>query len=176
MYQFELGCIKNVPLGVKRFLHLQGFFSRHSVGNSPASMYCVVLERATSGSDAGVEECKGYSPPNDHTTSASSTPLPLGSWDSNTGTRPTVSEARMARNRARYTQRTERQRLHDAHQKRIARGASPEVGEYGSLSRLHDAHQKRMPGVSWRQPLGGASPATGEYGLLHRDLKTRLCS
>ena len=27
------------PLGVKRFLHIQGFFSRHSVGNSPASMY-----------------------------------------------------------------------------------------------------------------------------------------
>ena len=43
--------------------------------------------------DAGVEECKGYSPPNDHTTSASSTPLPLGSWNLNTGTRPTESEA-----------------------------------------------------------------------------------
>ena len=31
--------------------------------------------------------------------------LPLGSWDLNTGTRPTVSEARMARNWARYPQR-----------------------------------------------------------------------
>ena len=80
-------------------------------------------------SDAGVEECKAYSPPNDHTTSASSTPLPLGSWDLNTGTRPTISEAPMARNRARYAQRTERQRLHDAHQKRMTRGASPAAGE-----------------------------------------------
>ena len=96
-------------------------------------MYCVVLETATLSkinllwlrrrSDAGVEECKGYSPPNDHTTSASSTPLPLGSWNLNTGTRSTESErfrsARMARNRARYAQRTERQCLHDAHQKRM---------------------------------------------------------
>ena len=99
-------------------------------------------------SDAGVEECKGYSPPNDHTTSASSTPLPLGSWNLNTGTRPTESErsARVARKRAKYAQRTEQERL-------------------------HDARQKHMPGVSWRQHLGGASPATGEYGLLHRVLK-----
>ena len=37
-------------------------------------------------SDGGVEECKGYSPPNDHTTSASSTPLPLDSWYLNAGT------------------------------------------------------------------------------------------
>ena len=33
--------------------------------------------------DAGVEECKGFSPPNEHTTSASSTPLPLGAWNLN---------------------------------------------------------------------------------------------
>ena len=100
-------------------------------------------------SDAGVEECKGYSPPNDHTTSASSTPLPLGSWNLNTGTRPTESErsAHVARKWARYAQRTERQRL-------------------------HDAHQKRMRGGSWRQHLRGASPGTGKYGLLHSDLKT----
>ena len=89
---------------------------------------------ARRGNDAGVEECKGYSPPNDHTTSASSTPLPFGSWDLNTGTRPTVSEARMARNRARYAQRTKRQRLYDAHQKRMARGASPAAGEYTVVS------------------------------------------
>ena len=98
-------------------------------------------------------KCKGYSPPNDHTTSASSTPLPPDSWNLNTGTRPTESEtsARVARKRARYAQRTERQRL-------------------------HDAHQKCMPGSSWLQHLGGASPATGECGLLHSDLKTRFCS
>ena len=66
-------------------------------------------------SDVGVEECKGFSPPNDHTTSASSTPLPLVSWDLNTGTvtpqglRRTESQtsADMARKRARYAQRTE---------------------------------------------------------------------
>ena len=94
-------------------------------------------------SDVGVEECKGFSPPNDHTTSASSTPLPLGSWNLNTGTRPTESQrsAGMARKLARYVQQTE-------------------------VQRLHDAHQKRMSGGSFLQHLGGASPATGEYGSL----------
>ena len=89
-------------------------------------------------SDGGVEECKGFSPPNDHTTSASSTPLPLGSWNLNTGTKSTESEsfrsARLARSRARYAERTERQRLHDAHERSMAGGASPAAGEYGSLS------------------------------------------
>ena len=89
-------------------------------------------------SDAEVEECKGYSPSNDHTTSASSTPLPLGSWNLNTGTRSTESEsfrlARIARSRARYAEQTERQRLHDAHERRMAGGTSPAAGEYGSLS------------------------------------------
>ena len=47
----------------------------------------------------------------------------------------------MARNRARYAQRTERQRL-------------------------HDAHQRRMSGGFFRQHLGGASSAAGEYGSL----------
>ena len=94
-------------------------------------------------SDVGVEECKGFSPPNGHTTSASSTLLPLVFWNLNTGTRPTSSQrsADMARKRARYAQRTE--------------------GE-----RLHDANQKRMSGGSFLQHLGGASPATGEYGSL----------
>ena len=50
--------------------------------------------------------------------------------------------ARMARNRARYAQRTERQRLQDAHQKRMARGASPAAGEYGSLSVINSAAQR----------------------------------
>ena len=109
-----------------------------------------IMARRTS--DAGVEECKGYSPPSDHTTNASSTPLPLGSWNLNTSTWPTESErsARVAKKRAKYAQRTKQERQ-------------------------HDAHQKRMPGVSWQQRLGGASSATGEYGLLHRDLKTRFC-
>ena len=97
-------------------------------------------------SDAGVEECKGYSPPNDHTTSASSPPLLFGSCNLNTGTRPTESEsfrsACMARNRARYAQRTERQRLHDAHERRMPGGASPAAGEYSSLSVINSAAQR----------------------------------
>ena len=48
----------------------------------------------------------------------------------------------MARNRARYAQRTERQRLHDAHQKRMVRGASLAAGEYGSLSVINSAAQR----------------------------------
>ena len=50
------------------------------------------MARRTSDTDAGVEECKGYSPPNDHTTSASSTPLPLGFWNLNASTRTAESE------------------------------------------------------------------------------------
>ena len=79
--------------------------------------------------DGGVEECKGFTPPNVPTTSASSTRLSLGSLDLNTrvlntGTatlprrRLTESQrlADLARKRARYEQRTEEQRLmHDAH-------------------------------------------------------------
>ena len=50
-------------------------------------------------SDVGVEECKDFSSLNDHTASTSSTPLPLGSWNLNNGTRPTESQrsAGMAR-------------------------------------------------------------------------------
>ena len=64
-------------------------------------------------SDVGVEECKGFPPPNDHTTSASSTPLPLGSWNLNTATRPTESQrsAGMARKRARYAQHRDQKSL-----------------------------------------------------------------
>ena len=84
-------------------------------------------------SDGRVEECKGYSPPNDHTTSASSTPLSLDSWDLNAGTRSTETEsfrsARVARRRATYAERTERQRLRDAHERRMAGGASPAAGD-----------------------------------------------
>ena len=65
-------------------------------------------------SDGGTEECKGYSPPNDHTTSASSTPMPLGSWDLNAGTWSTETEsfrsARMARSRQGTHQIRRRQR------------------------------------------------------------------
>ena len=65
--------------------------------------------------------------------------------------------ADLARKRARYAQRTEAQRLYDAHKKRTSRG-----------SFLHH--------------LGGASPATGEHQslrigtLLMSDLETGFCS
>ena len=169
MHQFGLGCIKlATPRRYK--VHPKWYsdwsmctvflctvfyttnFLEHRVESTVAlrSSFNIMARRT---SDAGVEECKGYSSPNDHTTSTSSTPLPLGSWNLNTGTRPTESErlARVARKRAKYAQRMEQ-------------------------DRLHDAHQQRMLGVSWRQHLGGASPATGENGLLHRGLKTRFCS
>ena len=82
----------------------------------------------------GVEECKGFTPPNVPTTSASTTRLPLGSLNLNTrvpdtGTatpssrRLTESQrsASLATKRARYAQRTEGQRLHDAHERRTRR-------------------------------------------------------
>ena len=157
VHQFELGCIKlHTPYRYKVHPKLYSDWSmrtvfyrveflntfQHMVESTVVfrSSFKIMARRTSDAGvqDAGVEECKGYSPP-----------LPLGSWNSNTGTRPT--ESRVARKRAKYAQRTEQERL-------------------------HDAHQKCMPGVSWRQPLGGASPATDEYGLLHRDLKTRFCS
>ena len=65
---------KNVHARSKALLHIQEFFSRHSVANSPASMY--VRRPCTSGVHV-----------------------------------------------------LERHRLHDAHPKRMARGASPAAGE-----------------------------------------------
>ena len=67
----------------------------------------------------------------------------------------------MARTRARYAQRTERQRLHDAHQKRMARGACPAAGEYGSLSVINSAAQRLKNKVLLIEP-----------SLLHSDWKT----
>ena len=130
--------------------YIRYFFdpSRHGVCSIPESLCSVLLrylvvsqtlinslfqpkamtERTR---DGGVEECKGFSPPNVPTTSASSTRLPLGSLDlntrvPNTGTatpqriRHTESQrpADLARKRVRYAQRTEGQRLHNAHEKR----------------------------------------------------------
>ena len=77
------------------------------------------------GDDVGVEECKGFTPPNVPTLSASTTHLPLGSLDTrvpDTGTatpsrrRLTESQwsANLATKGARYAQRTGGQRLHDA--------------------------------------------------------------
>ena len=81
--------------------------------------------------DGGVEEYKGFSPPNVPTTSVSSTRLSLTSLDLNTrvpniGTAtPTrirrtgpQRSADLASRRARYAQRIG-QRLYDAHEKRI---------------------------------------------------------
>ena len=86
--------------------------------------------------DCRVKECKGFTPPNVPTTSASSTRLPLGSLDLNTrvpstGTatppRRRLTESQrsadfdLATKRARYAQRTVGQLLHDAHKKRTRR-------------------------------------------------------
>ena len=105
--------------------------------------------------DGGVEKYKCISPPNVPTTSASSTQLPLGPLDlntrvPNTGTATPQSLTRtgsqrsidLARKRARYAQRTERQRLRDAQEKCTSGGfilyhlgaAGPATGAHGSLS------------------------------------------
>ena len=86
------------------------------------------------GDDVGVEECKSFTPLNVPTTSASTTCLPLGSLnldtrvpDTGTATpsRRRLTESRRSANlatkRARYAQRTEGQRLHDAHERRTRR-------------------------------------------------------
>ena len=86
------------------------------------------------GDHVEVEECKSFTPPNVPTTSASTTRLALGSLDFNTrvtdtGTatpsrrRLTESQrlAHLANKRARYAQRTEGQRLHDAYRLRTRR-------------------------------------------------------
>ena len=86
------------------------------------------------GEHVGVEECKSLRPPNVSTTSASITRLALGSLDFNTrvpdtGTatpskrRLTESQrlAHLAKKTARYAQKTEGQRLNDAHRLRARR-------------------------------------------------------
>ena len=115
MHQFELGCIK--LLTPYRYKIHPKLYSHRSV--------CTVCY-TTNIFEHRVEfwnifQHRIESTVVFHTTSASSTPLLLGSWNLNTGTRPTESErsARVARKRASYAQRTERQRLHDAHPKRM---------------------------------------------------------
>ena len=92
MYPFGLGCIKlATPRGYKvhpkwysdwsmcTVFYTTNIFE-HRVESTVVfrRSFNIMARRA---SDAGVEECKGDSPPNDHTTSASSTPMPLGPWN-----------------------------------------------------------------------------------------------
>ena len=99
---------------------------------------------------AGVEECKSFTPPNVPTTSASTTRLPFGSLDLNTPrvpdtgaaitpSRRRLTESRRSVNlvtkRGRYAQRTEGQRLHDAHERRN--------GELGNSSRQTKMQRRR---------------------------------
>ncbi|CAM9596524.1 unnamed protein product, partial [Ascophyllum nodosum] len=62
------------------------------------------------------------------------------SWDLNAGTRSTETEsfrsARVVRRRATYAERTERQRLRDAHERRMAEGASPAAVLADAVTRL----------------------------------------
>ena len=106
VHQFELGCIKlHTPYRFKIHPKLYSDWSMcivflcveflntflHRVESTVVfrSSFNIMARRTKDAGveDAGVEECKGYSPPNDHTTSASPTPLPLGSWNLNTCTR-----------------------------------------------------------------------------------------
>ena len=114
VHQFGLGCIKlSTSKGYKVHPKWYSDWSTCTVFDTSNNfaegrVHCTPLffqhhsdqamARRTRDTDAGVEECKGYSPPNDHTTSASSTPLPLGSWNLNASTRTTESErsARLA--------------------------------------------------------------------------------
>ncbi|CAN0410759.1 unnamed protein product [Ascophyllum nodosum] len=87
--------------------------------------------------DDGVEECKGFSPSNDHTTSTSSTPLPLGSWNLNI--------------------------RHNAHGVSKVGWYGQKTGKVrpaNGTTAPARCSPKRMPGGSFRQHLGGASPAT----------------
>ena len=129
--------------------------------------------------DGGVGECKGFSPLNVLTTSASSTRLLRGYLDlntrvPNTGTTTSASPTRLplisldlntrVPNTGTATpqrlRRTELQRSADLPRKR-ARYAQKTKGQ-----RLHDAHEIRTSGGSFLQHLGGASPAASEHGSL----------
>ena len=116
-------------------------------------------------SDGGVEECKGYSPPNDHTTSASSTPLSLDSWDLNAGTRSTETEsfrsARVARRRATYAERTERQRLRDAHE-RTKNNVDKARKDAAALLLLWVIESAKRRRLGWRAEETPYEPETGQ--------------
>ena len=123
------------------YVPIRGRYMRYFVSQTSVDSLLqpkAIAERTRVG---GVEECRGFSPPNVPTTSASSTRLPLGSLDlntrvPNTGTatpsriRRTESQssADLAGKRARYVQRTEGQRLHDAHEKRTRRARQQQQG------------------------------------------------
>ena len=105
---------------------------RYPAVPNASTKYSPMSERP--GDHVGVEECKSFTPPNVLMTSASTSRLALGSLDFNTrvpdtGTatpsrrRLTESQrlAHLAKKRATYSQRTEGQRLHDAHRLRPRR-------------------------------------------------------
>ena len=118
------------------------------------------------GDDVGVEDCKNSTTPNVPTTSASTTRLPLDSLDLNTrvpdtGTatpsrrRLTESQrsADLAKKRAKYAQRTEGQRLHDAHERRTRRArqqqqANVNAAMEATLQAQHEETSRRAGNYS----------------------------
>ena len=106
--------------------------------------------------DVGVEECKSFTSPNVSTTSASTTRLHLGSLDLNTRAPDTSTatpsrrrltesqrSANLATKRARYAQKTEGQRLHDAHERRTRRARQQQQANANAAAAAAAALQTR---------------------------------
>ena len=141
--------------------HIQYFFD--VVSQTSVNSYLQPKAMAKRTRDGGVEECKGFSPPNVQTTSASSTRLPLGSLDLNTRV-PNTSIATPQRPR-----RTESQRSADLARKRAR------CAQRTGKQRLHIAQEKRTSGASFLQHLGAVSPVTGEHGICAPLIRPYLC-
>ena len=134
------------------------------------------------GDDDGVKECKGFTPPNVSTTSVSTTHLPLGSLDLNTrvpdtGTatllrrRLTDSQrsANLATKRARYPQRTEEQRLHDAYERRTRRARQQQQANANAAAAAEAAVQAQHKETTRRA--GNYSAVVRCTKLLNRGIR-----
>ena len=146
------------------YVPLRNVGIRYPAVPNTSTKYSPMAERT--GDHVGVEECKSFTPPNVPTTSASTTRLPLGSMDFNTrvpdtGTatpsRRRLTESRrlanLAQKRARYAQRTEGQRLHDAHERRTRRArqqqqANVNAATEAALQAQHEETTRRAGNYS----------------------------
>ncbi|CAN0466181.1 unnamed protein product [Ascophyllum nodosum] len=125
----------------------------------------------------GVEECKGFTPPNVPTTSVSTTRLPLGSLNSNTrvpdtGTATSSSRrltksqrsASLATKRARYAQRTEGQRLHDAHEIRTRRPRQQQQANAHAAAAVEAALQAQHEETTRRAVVNATAAEAAQMG------------
>ena len=127
------------------------------------------------GGHVGVEECKSFTPPNVPTTSASTARLALGSLDFNTrvpdtGTttpsrrRLTESQrlAHFAKKKARYAQRTEGQRLQDAHRLRTRRARQRQQANVNAATEatLQAQHEETTRRAQQQANVNAATEAT----------------